>query len=43
MKDLVPELEFKSSLFQSFKRKTSYSGQYNDVKQRQGQCINRKV
>ena len=34
MKNLVPELEFKRSSFQGFKRKTSYSGQYSDFKQR---------
>ena len=34
MKDLVPELETKRMSFQGFKRKTSYSGQYGDIKQR---------
>ena len=34
MKDLVPELETKRTSFQGFKRKTSYSGQYGDIKQR---------
>ena len=35
MKDLVSELESKRTSFQCFKRKTSYSGQYSDIKQRQ--------
>ena len=34
MKDLVPELEAQRTSFQGFKRKTSYSGQYGDIKQR---------
>ena len=35
MKDLVSELESKRTPFQCLKRKTSYSGQYSDIKQRQ--------